>query len=162
MHALPKSASVSLFLRTVLALDPVAEWIRHWILASSRSKDREQRVRGSPTLGNHSRRFESCQGRRFARATSFHDPVAEWIRRWILTRLKPSGRGAVTNQLMQVRILPGSLLFVFNACCNAISMLGPSFTSIARPCGLMDKALVFGTKDCRFKSCQGHFFTVGE
>jgi hypothetical protein len=26
-----------------------------------------------------------------------------------------------------------------------------------RPCGLMDKALVFGTKDCRFESCQGHF-----
>ena len=26
----------------------------------------------------------------------------------------------------------------------------------ARPCGLMDKALVFGTKDCRFESCQGH------
>ena len=25
------------------------------------------------------------------------------------------------------------------------------------PCGLMDKALVFGTKDCRFESCQGHF-----
>ena len=25
--------------------DPVAEWIRHWVLASSRSKDREQRVR---------------------------------------------------------------------------------------------------------------------
>ena len=24
-----------------------------------------------------------------------------------------------------------------------------------RPCGLMDKALVFGTKDCRFESCQG-------
>ena len=24
------------------------------------------------------------------------------------------------------------------------------------PCGLMDKALVFGTKDCRFESCQGH------
>ena len=23
------------------------------------------------------------------------------------------------------------------------------------PCGLMDKALVFGTKDCRFESCQG-------
>ena len=23
-------------------------------------------------------------------------------------------------------------------------------------CGLMDKALVFGTKDCRFESCQGH------
>ena len=27
------------------------------------------------------------------------------------------------------------------------------------PCGLMDKALVFGTKDCRFESCQGHFAT---
>ena len=25
------------------------------------------------------------------------------------------------------------------------------------PCGLMDKALVFGTKDCRFESCQGQF-----
>ena len=25
-----------------------------------------------------------------------------------------------------------------------------------RPCGLMDKALVFGTKDCRFEFCQGH------
>ena len=24
-----------------------------------------------------------------------------------------------------------------------------------RPCGLMDKAVVFGTKDCRFESCQG-------
>ena len=28
---------------------------------------------------------------------------------------------------------------------------------VKRPCGLMDKALVFGTKDCRFESCQGHF-----
>ena len=25
------------------------------------------------------------------------------------------------------------------------------------PCGLMCKALVLGTKDCRFESCQGHF-----
>ena len=25
-----------------------------------------------------------------------------------------------------------------------------------RSCGLMDKALVFGTKDCRFESCQDH------
>ena len=30
----------------------------------------------------------------------------------------------------------------------------------ARPCGLMDKALVFGTKDCRFESCQGHVFAL--
>ena len=28
---------------------------------------------------------------------------------------------------------------------------------IVWPCGLMDKVLVFGTKDCRFESCQGHF-----
>ena len=29
------------------------------------------------------------------------------------------------------------------------------------PCGLMDKALVFGTKDCRFESCQGHLSFKG-
>ena len=29
------------------------------------------------------------------------------------------------------------------------------------PCDLMDKALVFGTKDCRFESCQGHFSAGG-
>ena len=28
--------------------------------------------------------------------------------------------------------------------------------SVKGPCGLMDKALVFGTKDCRLESCQGH------
>ena len=32
----------------------------------------------------------------------------------------------------------------------------PSVRIKQRPCGLMDKALVFGTKDCRFESCQGH------
>ena len=29
------------------------------------------------------------------------------------------------------------------------------------PCGLMDKALVFGTKDCSFESCQGHAVHAG-
>ena len=29
-----------------------------------------------------------------------------------------------------------------------------------RPCGLMDKALVSGTKDCRFESCQGHVYSL--
>ena len=28
-----------------------------------------------------------------------------------------------------------------------------------RSCGLMDKALVFGTKDCRFESCQDHYYS---
>ena len=32
-----------------------------------------------------------------------------------------------------------------------------SSTYDRRPCGLMDKALVLGTKDCRFESCQGQF-----
>ena len=32
----------------------------------------------------------------------------------------------------------------------------PQCALYQRPCGLMDKALVFGTKDCRFESCQGH------
>ena len=27
-------------------------------------------------------------------------------------------------------------------------------------CGLMDKALVFGTKDCRFESCQDHDINI--
>ena len=31
-----------------------------------------------------------------------------------------------------------------------------TYYGLAWPCGLMDKALVFGTKDCRFDSCQGH------
>ena len=32
----------------------------------------------------------------------------------------------------------------------------PQCQATSWPCGLMDKALVFGTKDCRFESCQGH------
>ena len=37
-----------------------------------------------------------------------------------------------------------------------VNLAIPSLGIKQRPCGLMDKALVFGTKDCRFKSCQGH------
>ena len=33
---------------------------------------------------------------------------------------------------------------------------GAPESSYTWPCGLMDKALVFGTKDCRLESCQGH------
>ena len=33
-------------------------------------------------------------------------------------------------------------------------------TQVSWPCGLMDKALVFGTKDCRFESCQGHCVAI--
>ena len=45
--------------------------------------------------------------------------------------------------------------------CSAAFLKAPRHRScvqplILRPCGLMDKALVFGTKDCRFESCQGH------
>ena len=36
-------------------------------------------------------------------------------------------------------------------------MAGVDGTLQQGPCGLMDKALVFGTKDCRFESCQGQF-----
>ena len=35
-----------------------------------------------------------------------------------------------------------------------------TYYGLAWPCGLMDKALVFGTKDCRFESCQGHWRTT--
>ena len=36
----------------------------------------------------------------------------------------------------------------------------PIASYASRPCGLMDKALVFGTKDCRFESCQGHCVAI--
>ena len=42
---------------------------------------------------------------------------------------------------------------------NVIFVVNLSIPSVRikqRPCGLMDKSLVFGTKDCRFESCQGH------
>ena len=42
--------------------------------------------------------------------------------------------------------------------CNKVyevSVSGSLVRKIERPCGLMDTALVFGTKDCRFESCQG-------
>ena len=38
----------------------------------------------------------------------------------------------------------------------AVNQALPFLRANQRPCGLMDKALVFGTKDCRFESCQGH------
>ena len=38
-----------------------------------------------------------------------------------------------------------------------IALIRVSKHSFHWPCGLMDEALVFGTKDCRFESCQGHF-----
>ena len=37
---------------------------------------------------------------------------------------------------------------------SAVLVVKPS-NKYRRPCGLMDKALVLGTKDCRFESCQG-------
>ena len=33
-----------------------------------------------------------------------------------------------------------------------------AFPHMQGPSGLMDKALVFGTKDCRLESCLGHIF----
>ena len=40
--------------------------------------------------------------------------------------------------------------------CFVVNETLPDVETKQRPCGLMDKALVFGTKDCRFESCQGH------
>ena len=55
------------------------------------------------------------------------------------------------------RVIPAPSAFSAPVICVcALSKMSP-----VRPCGLMDKALVFGTKDCRFESCQGHWvFTV--
>ena len=38
----------------------------------------------------------------------------------------------------------------------SVTKLRITCVGMGRPCGLMDKALVFGTTDCRFESCQGH------
>ena len=43
------------------------------------------------------------------------------------------------------------------ACRRHLSHSPGARQDVTRPCGLMDKALVLGTKDCRFESCQGHF-----
>ena len=80
---------------------------------------------------------------------SFHP--ATWRRsRWgVSMSLPPDGR-----QKSQTRCSSQQLcapLFRQAASC------GISRAFFKWPCGLMDKALVFGTKDCRFESCQGHF-----
>ena len=64
-----------------------------------------------------------------------------------------------TNQGLQVRILPGSLIFL-PLCLAVPPMSCQTSLCFVGPCGLMDKALVFGTKDCRFESCQGHFYLL--
>ena len=46
----------------------------------------------------------------------------------------------------------GPAAFIVDGC-----LLGQGLLRMHWPCGLMDKALVFGTKDCRFESCRGHF-----
>ena len=35
-----------------------------------------------------------------------------------------------------------------------------NYTSSSWPCGVMDNASDFGSEDCRFESCQGHFFPI--
>ena len=40
------------------------------------------------------------------------------------------------------------------ACGVCVALIRNASLSCKWPCGLMDKALVFGTKDCRFESCQ--------
>ena len=64
-----------------------------------------------------------------------------------------------TNQGLQVGILPGSL-FSLPLCFAVPPMSCQTSLCFVGPCGLMDKALVFGNKDCRVESCQGHFYPL--
>ena len=49
------------------------------------------------------------------------------------------------------------LTFLWLCACGAYAAVIRNVSQSCKwPCGLMDKALVFGTKDCRFESCQGH------
>ena len=124
-------------------------------------------------------RFESCQGRFSSRPSMFvsfdvqkpflHffsflfsltiDPVAKWIRHWTVLAARTlwaqagGGRPSTAgSNPARVAAFPFSdvLAFLCLACQTSLYFV--------RPCGLMDKALVFGTKYCRFESCQGHFY----
>ena len=70
-----------------------------------------------------------------------------------------------TEHRMAKLVRPGVSSVPMTSCLRAYSMqlslISADWQSTSRPCGLMDKALVFGTKDCRFESCQGHVLLIG-
>ena len=90
-----------------LTLDPVAEWIRHWILLPF-----WQTLVAPRPLGDGATVEPIYAGSNPARV-AFHcnmhalDPVAKWIRHWFLHAFA----GCDTKQRLQVRILPGSPFF---------------------------------------------------
>ena len=77
--------------------------------------------------------------------------MAEAVRLRVGVRLCFSAHG----QGQQVCTWPvlSQCAFLSATCRSAINGM---VHAARRPCGLMDKALFFGTKDCRFESCQGH------
>ena len=60
-------------------------------------------------------------------------------------------------EIKVLTVLMGDLLAFYLYLCIAKIIVAIVFALYQRPCGLMEKALVFGTKDCRLESCQGHF-----
>ena len=54
--------------------------------------------------------------------------------------------------------LPSFFLLSSWSSCTPCTQCDPSLALHAGSCGLMDKALAFGTKDCRFESCQDQVF----
>ena len=96
-------------------IDPVAEWIRHWILLAGAALwvgagGDEPRTAGS----NPARVVFFFILYKTKSACDGIDPGAKWIRHWIL--LAGAGprasRWRLTNQGLHVRTLPESLLFV--------------------------------------------------
>ena len=86
-----------------LTLDPVAEWIRHWILLPF-----WQTLVAPRPLGDGATVEPIYAGSNPARV-AFHcnmhalDPVAKWIRHWILLASAALWAAvAVTNQVLQV------------------------------------------------------------
>ena len=75
--------------------------------------------------------------------------------------MKESSHTRRMHSLQRIPPLHKATLYVSFCAIQLHALATQRWRSIAHtianwPCGLMDKALVFGTKDCRFESCQGH------
>ena len=89
--------------------------------------------------------------------------LATWWLQWNLHsdfRNQRLYSSVVERQSCKLKVLGSIPSGGFSCYCINLRTSGVRYiglTPISWPCGLMDKALVFGTKDCRFESCQGHF-----
>ena len=97
--------------------------------------------------------------RKFAKGAQ--GPVAQWIRhRPTEPGIAGSSPAGVICASHPLHARPAwRLPRVFWSCGKSAGDVSATNRSHG-PCGLMDKALVFGTKDCRLESCQGQHISL--